>query len=230
MKEFHTGVKTLVVLVFAALCFIAVSENSASAQSGRAPTSIQRRVDELNRQGEQYEREQLDADLKGRSDKPSDRKRAQAVVASVEQDFKELQAGYNQIVLAMAAKEGFNYESISDAISEIAKCSIRLKQNLKLPRPNEGQEKMVQLEAGSERIEDRLLTLRKHIYSFVTNPLFESQGVLNVEQAKTASQDLDKIIELSKNLKSNGDRLRELTRPAVNKAGPETKTKPANPD
>lgn len=208
----------LVLPVLTVFFLLTISERRIFAQTGRA-ASIQRRVDELNRQGEQYEREQLKADLKGRPNKPADRKRVQARAAEVEQDFNNLQASYNKIVLAMA-KAGFAYESVSGAMSEITKCSTRLKQNLALPQPTDAPE--TQQQPDSERIEGLLLELRKHIYSFVTNPLFESQGVLNVEQAKNASSDLEKIIELSKLIRRNGDRLREGSKPNADEAKPET--------
>jgi hypothetical protein len=124
----------------------------------------------------------------------------------VEKDFKQLQEGYNTIVLVMAAKTPLIYPSVSEAINEIAKCSVRLKQNLALPNQNDRAEKGQEAEPASGKIEEELMTLRNHIYSFVTNPLFESHGVLNIEQAKAASGDLDKIIVLSKTIKRNGDR------------------------
>lgn len=196
-------------------------ENCAFAQTGRAPSTIQRRVDQLNRQGEEYEREQLNEDLKGRPDKPRDRKQAQALAAEVEQDFKDLQESYNMIVLAMAAKTGFAYDSVSDAINEISKCSTRLKHNLALPQQDNVAEKGQQPARDSGQIDELLLTLRKHIYSFVTNPLFESKGVLNIEQAKGASSDLDRIIELSKTIKRNSERSKENSKPAVDDVKPE---------
>jgi hypothetical protein len=57
------------------------------------------------------------------------------------------------------------------------------------------------------------MTLRKHIYDFVTNPLFESQGVLDLEQGRKASRDLDRIIELSESITKSGDKLKKPTKP-----------------
>jgi hypothetical protein len=54
-----------------------------------------------------------------------------------------------------------------------------------------------------------LLMLRRYVYSFVTNPLFESKGVLDVRQAKKAGQDLDMIIELSESIKKESDKLKK---------------------
>jgi hypothetical protein len=59
------------------------------------------------------------------------------------------------------------------------------------------------VEANNEQIEESLMTLRKHIYKFVTNPLFESQGVLDLEQGRKAVRDLDRIIELSESIRKS---------------------------
>lgn len=195
------------------------SANCAYAQ-GRSPSSIQRRVDQLNRQGEEYEREQLNEDLKGKPSQPKDRRREQTLAAELQQDFKHLQENYNTIVLAMEAKTGFSYESISDSIIEINKCSTRLRQNLALPQPEVKTEKGKQPDPGLQT-KELLMSLRKHIYSFVTNRLFESHGVLDLEQAKAASNDLDRIIDLSKTIKRNQERPNEDGAPPVNKGKPE---------
>jgi len=74
---------------------------------------------------------------------------------------------------------------------------------------HDNQEKKVRGEAGSDQLEESLLTLRKYIYSFVTNPLFESAAVLDVVRAGKARRDLDEIIELSKSIRKSGDRLKK---------------------
>lgn len=213
MKDLYALRKTAVALIGAALCLVTVMGNPAFAQSGSRPSPIDRRIEQLNRQSEQYERDKLGRDIKGGAKNPNDRKRAQAVAAQVKQDFEHLQTGYNQIVLAMASKEGFNYDSISGAVAEIKKCSARLKDNLSLPQPKDGKEQEAGSEAVTGQIETTLMTLRKHLYSFLTNPQFESPAVLDVEQAGKASRDLDKIIELSKSLGKSGDKLKKPTKP-----------------
>jgi len=202
MKQSTAGLKQITGLFFLVVCLAPAADNSVLAQ-GRSPTSIQRRVDELNRQGDQFERDKLNADLKGRPAAPADRKKALLVASEVEKDLNELQAGYNQIVLAMAAKQGLDHKVVSEAVNEINKCSVRLKHNLALPQPNDSQSKSTSEVAPDAELNGLLLKLRKHLYDFVTNPIFESKGVLNVEQAKIASQDLDRIIDLSKVIKKS---------------------------
>lgn len=213
MNNLYALRKSAVVLIGAALCLVTVMQHPAFAQSGRSPTSVGRRIDQLNRQSEQYERDKLSRDAKGEADKPIDRKRAQAAAAQVRHDFESLQSDYNQIVLAMASKKGFNYDSISGAVTEVKKCSTRLKDSLSLPRPKDDKAQEAGSEAVTGEIEELLMTLRKHLYSFLTNPLFEAPAVLDVEQAGKASRDLERIIELSKSIEKSRDKLKKPTKP-----------------
>ena len=214
MSDLHILRKTSFVLIGAALCLVAVMQNPAFAQGGRSPTSVGRRIDQLNRQSEQYERDKQSRDIKAEAEKPGDRRRAQAAAAQVRHDFESLQAGYNQIVLGMASKEGFNYDLISGAVAEVKKCSTRLKDNLSLPRPKDDKDRATAVGAPvTGQTEELLMTLRKHLYSFLTNPLFEAPAVLDVEQAGKASRDLERIIELSKSIEHGRDKLKKPTKP-----------------
>ena len=112
----------------------------------------------------------------------------------------------------MADKEGLDrqHDSIFRAVAEIKKYSTRLKTNLALPKP---QQQKARVEIKNNQIEESLMTLRKHIYDFVTNPLFESPGVLDLEQGRKASGDLDRILELSESITKGGDKLKKPARP-----------------
>ena len=209
MKDHYAQRTNATLLIGAALCLVTAMENAAFAQTGRSATSVGRRIEQINRQGEQYERDKLNREMKGEADDPNKRRHAQALAAQVRQDFEKLQAGYNQIVLAMASKEGFDYDSISGVVAEIKKCSTRLKDNLSLPRLKDDKGH----EAVTGQTEEQLMTLRKHIYSFLTNPLFESPEVLDVEQAGKASRNLDGIIDLSKSIGKSIDKLKKPAKP-----------------
>lgn len=181
-------------LTGALFCVLVASEITAFGQ--RSPSSIQRRVDQLNRQGEQFERDNLGREVKG--DK-TDRSRSQALIA-VKKDLESLQADYNQIVLAIAANKSADDAQILLTVAQINECSLRLKHSLAFPQPTDDRRKAPATVEGARQTESPLMTLRKHIYSFVMNPLFETPAVLDLEQAKNATRDLDKIIELSESI------------------------------
>lgn len=219
MKEIYAEAKTGAVAIAAAvssgaaLWFLMATAGVAFAQGGdRRPTPVERRAEVLNRQGGEYELEKASRELKGRPEKPADRRRAQEVAGQIKHDFEGLQESHNQIVLFMADKGGLNrqHDSIFRAVAEIKKYSARLKTNLALPKP---QQEKTRVEVNNEQIEESLMTLRKRIYDFVTNPLFESLGVLDLEQGRKAGRDLDRIIELSESITKSGDNLEKPTKP-----------------
>ena len=191
------------------MCFLTGTAGATFAQ-GRS-TPVERRTEVLNRQGVEKDLEKSSRELKGRPEKPADRKRAQEVVEQIKHDFEGLQESYNQIVLFMADREGLNrnHDSVFRAVAEIKKYSTRLKTNLALPKPRQAE---ARIEADNEQIEESLMTLRKHIYDFVTNPLFESHGVLDLEQGRMAGRDLDRIIQLSEIIKRSVDKLEKPTK------------------
>lgn len=204
MKGLHVSVR-IVAMLGLPVGFLFTAQVTAMAQ--RTPSSIQRRVDQLNRQGEQYERDALGREAKGDSEK-NDLRRSQALTAQIRKDLETLQAGYNQIVLAMAANKTANDLQILNAVVDVKESSTRLKQNLALPRLDDDKQKATETSAVVEHSEEQLITLRKHIYNFVMNSVFESPAVLDVEQAKKASRDLDKIIEVSESISKQLDKMK----------------------
>ena len=194
MKGLYSAGRTMAMLTAALFGFLLTTQITVSAQSGSRPSSIQRRVDQLNRQREEFERDNLGREV---TRDRIDRKRSQALLAEVKKDLASLQANYNQIVIAMAARKSVDDDQIVNAIDEIKHCSGRLKHNLALPEPKDDQSKPTDAATAAQQTEAPLMTLRKHIFSFVMNPLFETPAVIDVEHAKNASRDLDKIIELS---------------------------------
>ena len=204
MKKFRVGAICGIVLGCAASFLVTVPSGSSLAQRGSpGAAAAERRTDTLNRQGEQYEREHLGREGKDPAGTPGDRRRAQDVAGQVKHDFEGLQAAYNRIVLAMRPGGSHDFDSILESVREVKKCATRLRANLALPRGKVEEEKAPGA-AGAAPVEESLLLLRKHIYSFVTNPLFEAAPVLNVEQAEKAGRDLDMILELSESIRRGG--------------------------
>lgn len=211
MKDLYVAGKAAA-LAFGAALSLASWSVPVRAQRGAArPTSAERRVEQVTRQAQQYEREELAREMKGARENPEERRRAQAAVTQIKHDFEHLQAGYNRIVLASKSGPGFDYDSVSGAVDEVHKCATRLKSSLALPRPQPDEARPES--AGPGGLKESLLALRKHIYSFVANPLFERPGVLDVELAGKAGRDLDRIIELSEAIRKNGDKSKKPAKP-----------------
>ena len=200
------GTGKAIALACAALCVAAAAEGSALAQRGR-DLGAARRQDQMNRQAAEYERDHQNRDLDPAAAEAAERKRVQATAAQVKHDFEALQTGYNRLVLSLSAKRAADSDDALPAVvAEVNKCAARLKNNLALPRPKEGEAQKVQPAAApaAAASADPLASLGRHLHSFLTNPLFESQAVLDVAQAARAARDLERIIELSDGLKRDG--------------------------
>ena len=190
----------------AALCLAAATEGAALAQRGRE-LGAARRQDQMNRQAAEYERDHQNRDLDPAAAEAADRKRTQATAAQVKHDFESLQTSYNRLVLSLSAKRTADTDAALPAVVvEVNKCAARLKSSLALPRPKEdgAQKAQPATATAAAPAADPLASLGRHLHSFLTNPLFESPGVLDVAQAARAARDLDRIIELSEGLKRDG--------------------------
>ena len=207
MKRYHARVKHPAVWMTTALCFMTVLASPVLAQRSSRASSMERRSEEMNRRREQLEREMLLRGVEPKSENAEDRP-APATVSQVKHDFERIQAIYNEFVRALASDKPLDYKFVSDATAEIKKCSHRLKSHLALPSAeNDGKNQKQQEDASGERIQPALLLLTNHIRSFVTNPLFESSGAIDIKLSTMASQDLKKIIELSDQIRKRADKL-----------------------
>ncbi len=194
--------------LLAAVCTIFLSEGLSLAQAGSRPYPVGRRVEELNRQTELYDREERSRSEK--KDEPGDRKRTRAAAVQVREDFGRIQIIYNEIVLAMSAGKTLDDNFISDALEGINKSASRLRSNLALPRIDDKDKHQKKRNGVAEvKLKTSLTLLCAHISNFVTNPLFESTGALDVQLSIKASRDLNEIIELSDNLKKKTGKLKQ---------------------
>jgi hypothetical protein len=150
----------------------------------------------MGRQGEQHQRDTLRGP-DGKPRKPADRKATQAAITEVKHDFERIQAVYNELVLAMSDGRPLEYGLVSEATAEIKKCANRLKKNLALPPPEDKGHANERVDLKEEEIKPSLKKLCLHIANFVTNPVFETLAVVDVEQSGKASRDLEEIIGLS---------------------------------
>lgn len=218
MKHILIKIDALSIVAAVSLVTLMVADKTPAqvASRGTPPTSVERREDLSNRQATEYEIESSGREPKEGPARAADRKHSQEVAEQIKHDFAGLQENHNQIVLFMAEKEGLshNHDSLLRAIATIKKCAARLRTNLALPKAQ--QEKVGTRDSGAgenEQLQATLITLRQHIYNFVTNPLFEKPGALDLEQGRKASLDLDRIIELSESIRKSADKQKQSAKP-----------------
>ena len=119
-------------------------------------------------------------------------------LAQIREDFRRIQNINFERIRPAIASNSFDYEKIAKASSEIEHRAARLKSNLALPDSGE-----VSAETSQTSLLylDQIKRLDASIWSFVSNSIFRSTGVIDVELANKASHDLRDIITISKWLK-----------------------------
>jgi len=205
------GIEDKRTVLVGGVVFLTVLATPVVAQRDSAVPLIERRIAETNRRNEQLERDLLLRDLKEKPEAPTDRRQLQAVFTKVQQDFDRLQVINKEIVRSVSANNVLDYKFITVSTAEIGKCASRLKTNLALPEIEDdqrGQKKHVEL--GQEQMKPSLIMLTNHIISFVTNPLFESAGPLDVKLSSKASRDLKEIMELSDGIRKRAEKVNRM--------------------
>ncbi len=160
----------------------------------------------------QQEMSQREWQLRNFGNEPAnatDPHQVKALIVQIEQDFTRILILHNQMVRAISNDKIVDYSFISDATAEIRKRAARLQATLTLKKP-EGSEQEKQIEFNDTQVKEALITLCKQIKRFVTNPVIENPGTVNVQQLTQARNDLESIIELSSSLKKTAERLNKI--------------------
>ena len=185
--------------------FVGAFGISVYAQSTRTVTPVDRRIEQINRQIQRSERDNMTREMKGENRKAVNSRQSQAIKTQIKEDFEALQTAYNKIVINLQSGSS-ERDFVLEAAADVKKYAARLKDNLALPEP----EKVVTNEAEEElNLNDRrksLRTLCQHIYNFVTNPIFNEPTGLDVDKAANAGREIDKIIEISEKIKETAEK------------------------
>lgn len=182
--------RTRLPLLFAGLTLLAAGcANETLAQASRQ-IHIERRIDTINRQAKDFERDNMGRDSKSKNDPDAARKTRQTRV-EIEEDLNALQLSYNSIVVALKTANELRPGFALEAARSVRKHAARLKHNLALPEDQAADKTAVS--PGVYTTERKSLTaLCKVIYELVTNPIFE-KGI-DPENGLKARRDLDKVI------------------------------------
>jgi hypothetical protein len=142
--------------------------------------------------------------------RPTSEERLKQAVAELQEDFTRLQSLNLEFVKAINAPT-LDYKFVSKSASEINKRADRLKNNLDLPEPSTPKSPLASSAANQLEMKKAMLRLGKLIYSFSHNPFFKEASVVN-ENAIQARYELDEIIEVSKQIKIDSEKLKKSDR------------------
>jgi hypothetical protein len=129
--------------------------------------------------------------------KGADPKQLQALKAQVQEDFERILTLHNQIVHAITTNEKLVADFVSDSTAEIRKRAARLQTALAFEKPAASEQiRNLRANMNDGQMADALVTLCKHIESFVTNPVIKIPGTVDAQQSAKANRDLEDVIEL----------------------------------
>ena len=190
----------MIICLFSSLIFLG-SLYPVSAQATRSIQMVGRRLEMLNRQAREYEREHS-GDYKKRDAESAAKTRQ--IRAEIEEDLNALQTAYNTALLKLQNKQELPAAYFVETGTSIKKYAARLRSNLVLPEQEQttaAPNSPLQL-AATDRQKLQLLCLR--IYGFITNPRFEAGSAFDVKLSARAAADLDSIILISEQLSGTG--------------------------
>jgi hypothetical protein len=188
------------------LCVIA---STATAQ--RPGTLMSRPVDPLNDARVAAEREQRLRNLHPSKNEPlsaDDQRAIVAAVAQVKDDFERIQVVRNEISDVLHAGSAIDFAALAAKAKEINKRAKRLQQFL-LPDAAEAHDEKAKSadEPGPTRVRNDAVVLCHTIAAFVENPAVVSTGAVDSSQAAAATRDLQRVIDLSEEVRRNAERL-----------------------
>ena len=137
---------------------------------------------------------------------PDNRKEIEALAEQVQQDFQRILILHNDIARAISGPKELDYSFVSDATGEIRKRATRLQTNLVL-KPSDDQTVEKLQVPDNTQLKDELIILCHQIKNFVTNPVIENPGTVNVEQLNKARGDLQSVIDLTSRIKRTAENL-----------------------
>ncbi|MFN2597197.1 MAG: hypothetical protein ABR563_08440 [Pyrinomonadaceae bacterium] len=204
----HATTRTLLAAAFASALCLAAQPATVSAQSSRS--AVDRGV-ALRKADEAREMEMKRLEL-AREARAESSPAARLALRQIGEDFRQMQIVNNEMMRAAfpaGAPRALDYDGIAKATAEINRRAARLRANLQFPRAQGDPGGGAGREIGGEReMRSSLLSLDGLITSFVNNPTFRKQGVLDAQESGRAHRDLQAVIRLSQKIRQRADRLK----------------------
>ena len=128
----------------------------------------------------------------------------------IKDDFRDLQSLNNKMMADAWLQDALDYSAIAEMVSKIRGKANDLKESLSLPESEKSEKALLLPTVTTARqFREELLLLDKTVMGFVTNPVFQAANILEIDQAKKASSDLEQVLKLTDDLKQNAQRLRK---------------------
>ena len=140
--------------------------------------------------------------------RPVEQRRPALPLGQIAEDFKRIQTVNNSMMAAVMGADSPDYGLVSEATAEIRKRAARLRSNLALPEPKDEAKGAEYRGAGdAAQLKEALLRLDRALMSFVQSPVFKNTDVVNAGDGAKARRDLEDVIELSRLINRDAERL-----------------------
>lgn len=156
------------------------------------------------------ERQLIMDEMAREASRPRSTDEKRIALVQIAEDFQQIQIVNNKMMGAAMKAATLDYGHIASATGEIKKRASRIKSNLELPKAEPDAAKTTQeykpvVDAAGMKA--ALLSLDKSIMSFVESPIFQNPNVIDMEHTSKAMRDLDIIIESSRLISKDAERL-----------------------
>ena len=175
------------------------------------PSNNNPRIEDRSRQVNEQRLRSAEMDAMVESE---NKKRIQAAIVRMKEDFTRIQVLRNDIARNLVARKPLDYILVSQQTAEINKRADEINTYMMARGPEE-KEQEKSSELGADQMVDSLVKLCKLIDSFTENPTLKNAATVDVktvekakEEKARADQDLLAIIKLSERIKKKSDTLK----------------------
>ena len=203
----YSRITRLSILLLTLLAFATVGRSQTTAP-GAAVREGHRAMDDYDRDINRM-----------KNDARADRERRQSLFPQINDDFQRVQVIHNELVRMLQSDKGLDYGRLADLGGDLKKRGTRLRENLALSEAEQNAPQAKRPDViDDQQVRNDIVTLHDLVVSFVGSPLFKNLGVVDAKTIDQATDDLDKIIDLSEELKREARLL--------NKKGADPQTRP----
>ena len=137
-----------------------------------------------------------------KNDAAAARERRRSLFPQINDDFQRVQVIHNEMVRMLKSDKSLDYDRLADLTGELKKRGTRLRENLALPQGEQTSAQTKRAETiDNEQVRKNIEMLHDLVVSFISSPLFKNLGVVDAKVIDQATADLDKIIDLSDEIK-----------------------------
>lgn len=167
-------------------------------QATRPVNVVERRLETLNRQAKEFERDNMGRESKKASKEDAARKLK--LRQEIEADLSALQTLYNSSVSAMETTRELRPNFAAETARAVEKAASRLRTNLALPELESDAAEVIEKTELPEFERNLLVGLCRHIYKFLSNPIFDNVASIDVIEGRLARSELELVLRFAERL------------------------------